>query len=1126
MKHPILRLVFQLLSLTLLSGLYFYGNIVLASSVLQAKITWSNQVDLGDLVNANHYTPSGGGIQSDKTVVILWTRRDYDGSPDTDWPVILTWRDPLTLEWNKKVITTVFGNRYLWVMHDDRILIGMGNYNPGFSSNFRNDLFIVESDFSTVTEVAQTQPVPHSGSNGTHAGLGVFNPSGITLKGGRYLFHGAGDHYCGNISDFYIADSHEGAKIWKHYNLPSSVGTRDAQALKLNESQVLIIGGATQSGCSGYTLTSVHYLIDISEEGIPSYTTLTPRNSFDGRVGTTFHLSDGTIANFSYYNGSESPYVVNGVRILDPHLTRWESTNALVESGTPHPYWRYFFERHRSIVELGNDHFLLVGGCFENTPTCHSKVTEMHLEVETLAHGLAAYYPFTGNANDASDNSNDGTVNGASLTTDQSGSNGQAYDFTRLQGGSVGSGDYIEIPHSSDLHFTAASDSYSISVWARPDLDTTDVIHTIIEDRSQNLQLSYGINYTNNQFQFVTRNGTDSSIYVETLNSYPPQQWYHLVLWVKDGILKGYVNQELVGSVDVSTSTNTENTQSIQIGRARGNNGFRNYFDGKIDQIRIYQRALTESEIQSLYEQEKIDQSAQTYGNLIIVAGGGLHSDNSLKEATQYLSNYVYQKFLGRYFLDQDIYYLNPAQEHDIDGDGQFDDIVDSTELTVENFGNAITDWAAQQTSQGPLYIYLNDHGGDKGFGLSHGVTMSSSELAAFLDTFQNTTNRQVVVMIEACKSGTFLEDLSGNDRLIITSSDEKDSYMNSTGEISFSQPFFSYLYAGETFQEAFHLATQQLKNSGRPYNHQSPQFQDNGNLSSLQVGGDFLISNFLPQITDYTKPTTEDSANTSFPLFAKVTALDQIKEVTAVITPPDFVPPSLSADFSSPRFTLTRVTLTYKKDDQNNLDGRYEGHFPATTNGRYQIIFTVRDQNDHVVSSPPVFLDITGGTDAVVWQLVSLTERLPASPENFFTLSQKEQIRTLWEWQNNQWKLWSPTLSIEQLNEALGGAHFEEITQLELGKGYWINGKSYMAFSEETSSDFTQNLERGWNLVGFHKSQEMSLANYLEQNPTVDSVWSWGNDEWYAHFRKAIDTPFPQLLRIQSGKGYWVKAR
>ena len=59
--------------------------------------------------------------------------------------------------------------------------------------------------------------------------------------------------------------------------------------------------------------------------------------------------------------------------------------------------------------------------------------------------GLVGYWPFNGNANDESGNGNNGTVNGATLTTDRFGSANSAYSFN-------GNGNHIEIPNSPSLN--------------------------------------------------------------------------------------------------------------------------------------------------------------------------------------------------------------------------------------------------------------------------------------------------------------------------------------------------------------------------------------------------------------------------------------------------------------------------------------------------------------------------------------------------------------------------------------------------------------------------------------------------------------------------------------------------
>jgi len=59
--------------------------------------------------------------------------------------------------------------------------------------------------------------------------------------------------------------------------------------------------------------------------------------------------------------------------------------------------------------------------------------------------GLVAYYPFNGNANDMSGNANNGTVHGATLTTDRFGNPNSAYSFDGLS-------NYIEVPHTLQLN--------------------------------------------------------------------------------------------------------------------------------------------------------------------------------------------------------------------------------------------------------------------------------------------------------------------------------------------------------------------------------------------------------------------------------------------------------------------------------------------------------------------------------------------------------------------------------------------------------------------------------------------------------------------------------------------------
>ncbi len=70
--------------------------------------------------------------------------------------------------------------------------------------------------------------------------------------------------------------------------------------------------------------------------------------------------------------------------------------------------------------------------------------------------GLVAWYPFNGNANDESGNGNNGSVSGASITSDRNG-NQSAFHFN-------GNGNQVNIPYSSSL---SPTEEVSVAAWCR-----------------------------------------------------------------------------------------------------------------------------------------------------------------------------------------------------------------------------------------------------------------------------------------------------------------------------------------------------------------------------------------------------------------------------------------------------------------------------------------------------------------------------------------------------------------------------------------------------------------------------------------------------------------------------------
>lgn len=534
-------------------------------------------------------------------------------------------------------------------------------------------------------------------------------------------------------------------------------------------------------------------------------------------------------------------------------------------------------------------------------------------------------------------------------------------------------------------------------------------------------------------------------------------------------------------------------------------------------------------EIGKITFQSSGENAIQDYGNLILVAGGGIASSNNLRTATQYLSNLVYRHFLKRGFENKDIYYFNPSSEHDLNGDGIFDKIVDENKVTVENFAESITTWAVNQPSTGPLYLYFNDHGGVDKFQLFPGENMTASDLNTWITQFQNDTTREVVIIFEACKSGSFVDDLQGSNRLILTSSNQRDSYLSHSGTISFSQSLFSRLAVGDTFESAFEHASNFLKNVGRPYYQQKPQWNSgNNDLTNLRIGGEFTTASLEELLINETTASGNINANVETPLFALVEGLENITQVSAVITPPDYIPPNLTGDLESPEVSLPVVIL---RDEDNNkfLDGRYEGVYTFLLNGVYQVIFYANDEDNNVVASPAIFLTVNDGKDTVIWNLMSFPEATGQTPDEFFS-ADKDKINAVWSWSDNNWAIWSPDQDLDSLNQAFGNTNFVLLESINAAQGYWVNSNNFIdplstCVTDSETPCPTANrpvMENKWNLTGFNES--LTMDEVMLEYPNAISVWSWEGNSWNAFFKNEIDTTFTKLKQVEPGKGYWIR--
>jgi hypothetical protein len=215
-----------------------------------------------------------------------------------------------------------------------------------------------------------------------------------------------------------------------------------------------------------------------------------------------------------------------------------------------------------------------------------------------LNSGLIAQYTFNGNANDVSGNGNNGTVNGATLTTDRFGRTNRAYNFD--------GNDYITIWTVEQINDKIDTSKGTISVWVKIDSVTptrSAFVYQYCSLNSDRLYIDVGDFYApvspENKLRFGLGDTYRLSNYILTNNI-----WYHVVTtWDSDGSTSIYING-ILDSIGTYGNPNFEfkDTEYFYLGKGyKDNEGI---FIGKIDDIRIYNRALTDLEVTEIYHAE------------------------------------------------------------------------------------------------------------------------------------------------------------------------------------------------------------------------------------------------------------------------------------------------------------------------------------------------------------------------------------------------------------------------------------------------------------------------------------------------------------------------------------------
>jgi hypothetical protein len=218
---------------------------------------------------------------------------------------------------------------------------------------------------------------------------------------------------------------------------------------------------------------------------------------------------------------------------------------------------------------------------YESTPPDNSFIT----------NGLVAYYPFNGNANDESGNGKNGSPNNLTFAGDRINSTGGSADFD-------GSSSFIKVsqklPDSQELSF---------SVWIK---SRTDKFSCIFYDSAY---------FTAGRDVFLRTQGPLSLVGTATKIADPGPQaiiakdafklnlWTHIAWTLGPSGMRLYRNGTMIQST-LEAANNVGYHSDVHLGAENHGPKVENFFNGQMDDVRIYNRALSDGEVKALYDYE------------------------------------------------------------------------------------------------------------------------------------------------------------------------------------------------------------------------------------------------------------------------------------------------------------------------------------------------------------------------------------------------------------------------------------------------------------------------------------------------------------------------------------------
>ena len=219
----------------------------------------------------------------------------------------------------------------------------------------------------------------------------------------------------------------------------------------------------------------------------------------------------------------------------------------------------------------------------------------------SLNKGLLAHFPFDGNGNDVSGFEHHGRINGVTVTTDRTGKPGSAYSF-------AGGDDYVVIPDHPSLNL---SGQFAISFWCTVEGGSPHGwMHLISKHRANpgGTVDGFGISIPEAADPLGSIHFAFGDAKLKSAASFYPfdsGKWYHVLVSSDGKTVSAYINNRLLSKVDFNGEI-TANNEPLTIGGQNAAFDGRTHV-GKIDDVRIYSRALASGEIEALFKLKQLN---------------------------------------------------------------------------------------------------------------------------------------------------------------------------------------------------------------------------------------------------------------------------------------------------------------------------------------------------------------------------------------------------------------------------------------------------------------------------------------------------------------------------------------